>query len=114
MGLSEKARTDFVPALPGSLAGSCLGLLEGGPSNCGREEGEAMEAREAKEAIVEAGTTTYNQKLQQEGKVYFGGNCGVPEKCQHGNGRCGQDRNTSGPNQPQTTPYSQSFLSKIS
>ena len=64
---SEKARTDFVPALPGSLAGSCLGLLEGGPSNCGREEGEAMEAREAKEAIVEAGTTTNNQRLQQDG-----------------------------------------------
>ena len=73
---SEKARTDFVPALPGSLAGSCLGLLEGGPSNCGREEGEAMEAREAKEAIVEAGTTTNNQRLKQEGKVYFGGNWG--------------------------------------
>ena len=76
-----------MPALPGSLAGSCLGLLEGGPSNCGREEGEAMEAREAKEAIVEAGTTTNNQGLQQEAKVYFRGNWGVLEKCQNGKGR---------------------------
>ena len=54
-----------MPALPGSLAGSCLGLLEGGPSNCGREEGEAIEAREAKEAI-EAGSTTNNQRIQEE------------------------------------------------
>ena len=44
---------------------SCLRLLAVGPSNCGREEGEAIEAREAKEAI-EAGTTTNNQRIQQE------------------------------------------------
>ena len=34
-------------------------------SNCGREEGEAIEAREAKEAI-EAGTTTNIQRIQEE------------------------------------------------
>ena len=45
---------------------SCLRLLAAGPvGNCGREEGEAIEAREAKEAI-EAGTTTNNQRIQEE------------------------------------------------
>ena len=46
---------------------------EVGPaSNCGTEGGEAMEAREAKEAIVEAGTTPNSSRRDIE--VYFGGN----------------------------------------